>query len=918
MTSERMQRDAMFTGNVDGTPAPTTILRLNTATSLPQPRTAKRFQPVVKRHLDIMSFAAANGNHLEGYNEEVAARNLDLKNLASQSATTLTVPVSKYQEDVATRNAATMGYKYKPSTHTQSVPGGHRSNSLDSTAAMNASSSAIPAAYRHEGMTVPRKTRSVHESAAYHSRNGSTTSKSSTVLPATIQEFSVEDVGPKTPWLEEQHQYEAVQRREQTAEPESAFTRYPSMKGKNILESSNQRAPIPPLPKMMTRANQSRPIATSSSKEYGHPLHSNPCEAPLAEHVNYAKRGSETRHERLSLRQKPSKSSQYPGDNLSRRTGVSLSRSSSADRGRPTSSSTYNGDVGNRTFMDLSKDEAEKQSQYESPNPEYQESLMLAQAAADMVQVDGAQLVGSTSSQYSGLITPSETEDYGTSGKRLSAFNRQSKRWSSAYSDTGSLRSEQPLAFSAVTTLSSTSPATRPTSKFSQAAENSRIAKSRERTSRGSTSRRAPSSDITRPSTSNEGADRSHRKTLDPPENIKASTFYDDTPSEAFIEQQDHTAIQSSQVLYTSPESLSSGDFTDPSHVFGVLTRDFAATPSRQSTVRQQPPRQNSLTHVPGYPTRPELPRQTSQPTISREQKYATRRLLGYEHISSDTVSDFDELPSIHEPSRSPQLDHVDNPVKELTASYFDEAEFARKQAQARAALLRLQMSLEEQYDMSPGRPDSSAQRHVARQILDQNRKPRSEAKKTSAPPTSMYYEKKEYQSRAKTNRPAPLRTPSEDTSKASSGYSYEKAGPNSFAQAVYSAVTIAPTTTQPLTTNGHTKSFSAGSASHSYKHANSASTNNGSRGASTLPNPPLTPVLPSPCGTEVSLSSFPMPQPPEFRGRRPAVEHDRPRTARMHSTKSSVASIASVYSIPHHMVPSRSSSRRDTFDQEL
>ena len=219
---------------------------------------------------------------------------------------------------------------------------------------------------------------------------------------------------------------------------------------------------------------------------------------------------------------------------------------------------------------------------------------------------------------------------------------------------------------------------------------------------------------------------------------------------------------------------------------------------------------------------------------------------------------------------------------------------------------------------MPPGRPDSSAQRHVARQILDQDRKPQSEEKKTSAPPTSMYYEKKEYQSRAETNRPAPLRTPSEDTSKASSGYSYEKAGPNSFAQSVYSAVTIAPSTTRPPTTNGHTKSSSAGSASHSYNYANGASTNNGSRALSTLPNPPLTPVLPSPSGTEVSLSSFPMPQAPEFRGRIPAVENDRPQTARMHSTKSSVASIASVYSIPHHMVPSRDSSRRDTFDKEV
>jgi hypothetical protein len=917
ITSESIQKDVISTGTVNGKPAPTPAApRLNTAASLPQPRTAQRFQPVVKRHLDIMSFAAANGKHLEGYNEEVAARNLDLKTLARQSATTISVTKSKYHEDVATRNTATMGYRYKPSARTQSVPEDHRSDSLDSTASLNASSSAMPPVYRHKDMTIPRKTTSVQESAAYHSRNGSTTSNSSNTLSAIILEFPIEDVGRKIPWLEKQQQYEGRRRRQKTAEPGPAFTRYPSIHGKNILESSDQRAPVPPLPRMTTRANQSRPIANSSLKEYGHPLHSNPYEAPVAEYVNYAKRGSKTRHERLPSRRKSSKSSQYPSDDLSCRTGVSSSRTSSADHGRPTSSSNYNGDVGNRTFMDLTKDEAEKQSQYESPNTEYLESLILAQARADMAQVHRAQLTGLTSSHYQGLLTPSDTDDYGTSSKGLSALNRQSKRWSSAYSDTGSVRSEQPLGFSTVTTVSSMSPNARPTSKLGPAAENSRIAKPREPTSQSSTSRRVPFSDIPRPSTSNEVVNQSQPKTLDPPENIKPSTFYDDTPSEALTEQQGETATQSFQVLYTSPESLRSGDFTDPSRAFGVLTRDFASTPSRQSTVRQQLPRQKSLTGLPGYPTRPELPGQLSQPTTSQEQKYTTTR--GYEHKSSDTVSNVNELPSIREPSRSPQLYHVDTPIKELTASYFDESEFARKQAQARAALLRLQMSLEEQYDMSPGRPDSSAQRHIARQILDQNRKPQLEERKISAPPTSMYYEKREYQSRAKTNRPTPLRTPSEDTRKASSGYSYEKSGPNSFAQSIHSTVTIAPTTTHPPTTNGHTKFSTAGSASHSYNYANGASTNNGSRAPSTLPNPPLTPVLPSPSGTEVSLSSFPMPQAPEVRGRRPAVENDRPRTARMHSTKSSVASIASVYSIPHHMVPSRSSSRRDTFDEEV
>lgn len=911
VTSESMQKDVIV-GYVNGKQASTSATpRPSTAAPLPQPRVAQRFQPVAKRHVDIMSFAAANGAHLEAYNEEVAARNLDLKSLASESATTTYVPKSKHQEEVAARNAATLGYRYKPSAPAQPVQGTHRSDSLDSDTNMNGSSFAPPSAYRHEGMTAPGKTRSAQGSVAHHSRNGSATTRSSTMLPPIPQESTFQDAERAIPLLDDQNQSEVVQQSEGHGRSESAFTRYPSMHGKSILEEFDQTASMPPAHETVPRANQSRPIASSNHKGYVHPLHSNPYEAPIAEQ---ARREPENRRERIPSMRTGNKSSQHPGEDFSRRIGVSSSRTSSADRGRPTSSFNYNGEVGNRTFMDLTKYETERQSQHESPNTEYLESPILAHAKADIVQVHRAQLISSNSPHLQGLSTPSDTED-GTSTRGLSALNRQSKRWSSVYSDTGSFRSEQPLAFSTVTTVSSMSPASRPSYKFSPAAESSRIASSREQKRQASISRSTSSSNTIIPNTNDQDASQSHGMTSKAQDNTEATTFYNDTIPSTHNEQRRQVAAHSPEMLHTPPEILNAGDFTEPSRAFGVLTRDFASTPRREYTVRQQPPRQKSLTGVPGYPKRPDVSRQTSQPTTHQEQKHTPRRHLGYEYKTSSTAKNTHELPVIREPSRSPQLDHVDTPVKELTASSFDEAEFSRKQAQARAALLRLQMSLEEQYDVSPGRPDSSAQRRVARQILDQDRKPHLEEKNSPAPPTSMYYERKEYQSRAKTKRPAPLHTASEDTSRASS-LSYEKAGPNTFSQSVYSAVTIAPTI--PSSTSGHTKFSSAGSGSHSYNYANCSNTNyNGSRAPSTLPNPPLTPILPSPSGTEVSLSSFPMPQSPEHRGRQPAGETERPRPARMHSTKSSVASIASVYSIPHHMVPARDSSRRDTFEEE-
>lgn len=898
------QKHVTEAGNVNVKPAPTPVVsRLNTAASLPEQRKAQKSPMPPRRHVDIMSFAAATGNHLEGYNEEVAARNLDLKALARESAITTSVPKSKYQEEVASRNAVSMAYRYKPSAPMQSVPEDRRSNSLNSKAARSTSTSATLPAYKHEGVILPAKARSVQDSAAYHSRNGSATSKSSNQLPAIPQELSVEEAERAIPWLQNQKQPEVTQRSDESADPGTAVTRYPSMHVYKVFGSSNQTASLPPLPKMTTRANESRPIANSNPREHGHPLYSNPYEAPVVEYVDSGKQTSETRYDQASTRRMASKSSQYRGDDFSRRTGISSSRTSSADRGRPTSSLNHRRDMSNRTIMDLTEDEPEKQGQHESPNTDYLESPVLAQVTADMLQLRRAQDIGLDSSQYENVTTPWDTTDYGTpSARSLIAPSRHLKRWSGAVSDTGSIRSEQALAFSAVTTVSSMSPASQSMSRSGPQSESSRTAMSRERKSQGLTSRIAPVPDIDRPGPIDESAEKRLPTTLDPLENSKAPAFYVDTPPNAYNRQQNQLAAQTPKVLYTSPESLSSSDFINPSRAFGVMTRDFASTPSRQSTIRQQ------------------APRQTSQPTVAQAQNATPRQHLGFEHKSKGVPSNIREISVVNEPSRSSQLDHVDTPFKELTASSFDEAEFARKQAQARAALLRLQMSLEEQYDMSPGRPDSSAQRHVARQILDQTRKPQLEEKKKSAPPTSMYYEKKDYQNKVKANRPAPIRTPSEDTIKAGSGYGYEKQGPNSFAQSVYSAVTVAPPTTTRPAVNGHTKSSSAGSASHSYNYAVGAGSNGAPRGASTLPNPPLTPVLPSPSGTEVSLSSFPMPAPqsPEERGRNSATEPDRPRTARMHSTKSSVASIASVYSIPHHMVPARDSSRRDQFEEEV
>ena len=913
--SGSMQKSVMEAGNVNGRSAPTSaIQRPNTAATLPIPVKAQRVPSAPKRYVDIMAFVAPDGKHLEDYNEEVAARNLDLKTLAIQSATTTRVLKSKYQEEVATRNAATMGYKHRPSLPMRSVPEGRRPNSLDGRAAMNSLASAALPPYRHEGVALPGKPRPIQESAAYHSRTGSATSKSSNILPVIPQESSPDDAERTISWLGYQDQSEFGQRGNRDSESDKVLTRYPSMHSKNTPESANQTASLPTLSYSIMRADQTRLTSNSTSKEQGHPLHSNPYRAPVAENVVPAAIRPDDKRERPPSRRTASKSSRHHGDKMPSTTEISSSRESSPDRIRSYSPFRKSREKAKRTYMDITQDEAEHDSQHESPNTEYHESPTLAQATADMVQLHRVQVIDSTSGGYQDLARPSKATVQGISMASLQPSTRESKRRSSAFSDSSSLRNEQLLAFSTVTTLSSTSPASRPISKVGPGPDSSRTAQLHRKKSKGSTVQDGPLSDISRPMTSDEGAEQRSPVSLGPSNNTEAPVYHADTPN-TYAGQQNNLASQTPQVLYTSPESLSSGDFTDPSRSFGVLTRDFASTPNRHSVPRSQLPYQGALSSALGRSGRSEPKRPMSQPVTAQEQK-RTPKNLGFEHKPDSILSKVHEFPAVYEPSTSPQLDHVDTPVEELKASSFDEAEFARKQTQARAALLRLQMSLEEQYDMSPGRPDSSAQRHVARQILDQNRKLQPAENKASTPPMSMFYEKKDYERKVKLNRPAPLRAQSQDAMKAGNGYSYEKAGPNTFAQSVYSAVTIAHSNKRPSTAP-YAKSPSAGSASHSFNYSNNASTNDKSRAPYTLPNPPLTPVLPSPAPTEVSLSSFPMPQSPENRGRRRAADPDRPRTARMQSTKSSVASIASVYSIPHNMVPARDSSRRDTFHEE-
>lgn len=117
--------------------------------------------------------------------------------------------------------------------------------------------------------------------------------------------------------------------------------------------------------------------------------------------------------------------------------------------------------------------------------------------------------------------------------------------------------------------------------------------------------------------------------------------------------------------IYSSPESLQSSDFTHPSNAFGVRTRDFALSPSKSS------------------------------PRVERE---------------ANTKAKVSKVGSGSSEPDAP-VSMTNGVGSNATAELFDEDAFKKKQDQARAALVRLQQSLNEDFspparEQAPARPN--------------------------------------------------------------------------------------------------------------------------------------------------------------------------------------------------------------------
>jgi hypothetical protein len=132
----------------------------------------------------------------------------------------------------------------------------------------------------------------------------------------------------------------------------------------------------------------------------------------------------------------------------------------------------------------------------------------------------------------------------------------------------------------------------------------------------------------------------------------------------------EETLSAQSEHVYATPESLKSNDFTDPSRAFGVATRDFAVSPTQkqgQGTLKMPQPQNESQSDKLAPRFTAKLP--------SRQDKVV-------HHISSFTWH--------------PNKPRTRQSFRDQIA--FDEDAFQRKQAEAHAAMLRLERDLQENF----------------------------------------------------------------------------------------------------------------------------------------------------------------------------------------------------------------------------
>jgi len=372
-------------------------------------------------------------------------------------------------------------------------------------------------------------------------------------------------------------------------------------------------------------------------------------------------------------------------------------------------------------------------------------------------------------------------------------------------------------------------------------------------------------------------------------------------PKEQPLSETNYSSVtpQSHPIIEMTPDSLHSIDFVDPSRAFGVAIRDFASSPTKAFLESVPEDIEPSLS------TRPRRPADaTAEPESGA--------------TSHDSGSGI----------------YTDKPVKRTSAysSTFDEDEFAYRQAEIRAALIRLQQSLNEDFLTQPLPPATYPSRLRHHSSLSDG---------TPVAPSSIFAQARNFAPLAADYGHSVGTSTSSDEAGAHTSYHTLVTTSNINGQP-YSLYSAGGVDDSPLNSKGKQKFVidpnngpgpSIVDDDHEAEYSLPLPPRLHLNGTALYRNLNQAPVPPSP--GEISLSSFPIPVSSPRHSFVPGPRTSEPihpqtihhshhnsagtgRVLRRPSSQRSEASSASAFSIPYHMIPDRSSSVRDRLVREV
>lgn len=894
------------------------------------------------RYIDIFSISGQSAKPTTTFNEDVAERNLDTIALTIEEQHYSYSPSSKYQEEVAARNAPQM-------TSSRSTSVQRKPDSNNAEHPRDLSMSPNSGSYKRHGRSEVESTRNKHlqDPTAYHSRQSSSRARDPPdPLPAIPQERSSDD-------FEHKDSISRARVQEAEMEMEKAKARWLQVRrGNHASSSPNTDKPLPASPPHKEPVN-----------DRNTPLRSNPVkpvsDAPERELPRLSESAQrEPYHDDVQEVQKPKKYKQdnlrsnvYKPDRRSANTAVTnsseesrmrsdvssghyerqsyasdQSRHTQARRPSATSTNSYRRVMlGNRTIMDLTAEDDGEATSVAS----YLQTPVLENARADAFQkafplvVDHHSPPSKTvqpdsavpNARWSSALEPvldldqlarrsqiiSDTARAAAAARSLSKATESPRAVNTpppslTFSPIQTMTGSPPvkaITFSTISTLTSITPRSSQeilaTNQSELPAEEGvvRQATSRDRlvilrtdskSERSTTKTPANTAPLARVFADSQLEGSSAKLTS---ENLgivrtgsndqKSSTEKSDVAKRN--ERRREKLARAEAIREAAKKKIPAGPL-DQEPMPGVKTRDFALTPLEKPTNK----RIEALSERKKSQTELKKSSSSSSKSSSSERKSRSRSSKATNKVTFNENPVTNSTPQSERRSGKKSSKSVPNSTrKSRPISVFDEEAFRKKHAEANAALLRLQQSLQQslEEDSSQAETPQETNTPVGRALSPVDRAAHGKSpagQSASAAAIAMIT--------AATSSPQPQARPKPITSNSSSS------GQN---------------TTKPPVTPTKTEHASPATRTTTLNRPNAATLN------------PLLSHLdsdkPPPSPGEVSLSSFPIPTPrtlsPELSKSPPAYVKDVGVPVRRGSQASRV-STASAFSIPFTMVPNR------------